>query len=134
MKKFFKQPNGMYCYFSYNGVERYDLTEKDIIDLFVQEAKDTADYEIKNAKNFGGIIEELLYRKYKESDEWLKHIGFTESYDDLVKYVPRYPKSTEYVSCNFATYGKCPSCGGTVQNGIGFKQEKCKCGQRLKWE
>jgi hypothetical protein len=26
-----------------------------------------------------------------------------------------------------------PPCGKTVQDGIGFKGEKCKCGQILKW-
>jgi hypothetical protein len=134
MKKFFKQPNGLYCYFSYNGIEGFDLTEEDIKRIYVEEAEIEADEAIKKAKNFGVIIEELLHRDTKCADEWLKQIGFTEPYETLIKYVPRKPTNQQYVGCDFTTYGKCPSCGERVQNCMGNGQEKCKCGQRLKWE
>lgn len=134
MKKFFKQPNGMYCYFSYNGVEGHDLTEDDIRKIFISEAEAEAESAIKNAENFGGIIEELLNRDATKCDEWLNHIGFTESYDNLKKYVPRKPIGGYYVSCDFTTYAKCPCCRETVISSIGGEQEQCKCGQRLKWD
>lgn len=134
MKKYFKQPNGLYCCFSYNGIEGFDLTEEDIKSIYVEEAEIEADKAIKNAKNFGAIIEELLCRHTEGADEWLKQIGFTEPYKVLIKYVPRKPTNPQYVSCDFTTYANCPSCGEKVQSGIGYSQEKCKCGQRLEWK
>lgn len=133
MRKFFKQPNGKYCCFSYNGIEGFDLTEQDIKGIFVSEAEKVAEDAIESAKNCGGIIDELLNRQAESCDEWLKQIGFTESYNELVKYVPRKPLNPQYVPCDFSTYAKCPNCNKTVQDGIGFRQEKCDCGQMLKW-
>lgn len=134
MKKFFKQPNGLYCYFSYNGVEGSDLTEEDVKRIYIEEAEIEAYDAIKNAKNFGVIIEELLCRDTKGDEVWLRQIGFTEPYDTLVKYVPRKPTEQQYVGCDFTTYAKCPSCGERVQNCMGNGQEECECGQRLKWK
>ena len=134
LKKFFKQPNGKYCYFSYNGIEGFDLTEEDIKKIYFQEAEIESDESIKKAKNFGSIIEELLQRDAKCADDWLKQIGFTEPYEILIKYVPREPKNKQYAGCDFTTYANCPSCGEIVQNCMGHGQEKCKCGQRLKWD
>lgn len=134
MKKIYKQPNGRYCYCSYKGVEKIDLSEQDILAIFLAEAEEAAKDAIKNAKNFGEIIKDSLTYNNPLSDEVLKQIGFTESYKELVKYVPRKPLDPRYVSCDFATYAKCPNCNQTVQDGIGFKQEKCCCGQMLKWE
>jgi hypothetical protein len=129
MRKFFKQPNGKYCYFSYNGIGGFNLTESDIKEIYVSEAEE----DIKNAENFGGIIKELLNKSNESSDDFLKLIGFNEPYKELVKYVPRRPVDSHYVSCDFTTYAKCPNCNKTVQDGIGFKEEKCGCGQMLKW-
>lgn len=133
MKKFFRQPNGKYCYFTYNGIGGFDLTEEDIIKLFVEEAKEEAEGAIQGAKNFGAIIEELLYRDSKHQDEWLQYIGFTEPYENLVKYVPREPLDKNYVHHDFTTYGKCPSCGNRVCVVMADEEEQCSCGQRLKW-
>ena len=134
MKYFFRQPNGKYCYFSNNGIERENLSEEDIRRIFIEEAEAEAESSIKNAKNFGEIIEELLRRNIRPCDEWLSKIGFTELYSKLVKYVPRKPINTWYVSCDFTTYGNCPACGEVVKNCMGSEQEKCKCGQRIKWD
>ena len=134
MKKFFKQPNGKYCYFSFNGIEGFDMTEEDIKEMYLREAKEQAEESIKTAKNYGAIIKELLRRGAENSDDWLKNIGFTEPYSELIKYVPRVPLHKQYASCDFATYAKCPNCNEVVQNGIGFKQEQCKCGQRIEWD
>lgn len=130
MKKFFKQPNGKYCYFSYNGIGGFNLTEKDIKDIYVLEAEE----DIKSAENFGGIIKELLNKNKEACDDFLKQIGFNEPYNELVKYVPRKPLNSRYAPCDFTTYANCPNCQKTVQDGIGFKQKKCDCGQMLKWD
>lgn len=47
MKKIFKQPNGKYCYFSYNGIGGFNLTEKDIKDIYVLEAVDKKPHSVQ---------------------------------------------------------------------------------------
>lgn len=134
MAEYFKQPNGKYCVISWNGVEKYNLTEDDVKQIFVEEAEKNAEETIKNAKNYGCIIERFLKSNISENNSFFEQIGFTEPYAELVKYVPRVPVDKQYSSCNFTTYAKCPNCKHTVQDGIGFKQEKCECGQMLDWE
>ena len=60
-------------------------------------------------------------------------MGFDRTYDELVKFIPRQPLNKAYAPCDFTTYAECPNCGTIVQDGIGHKDEKCKCGQLLKW-
>jgi hypothetical protein len=122
-----KQPNGKYCiaYSFDNQPITINLTEQDIIDKYINEANEA----IKNALHFGKLIETR-----KVSDEELREMGSDKTYAELIKYVPLEPKNTRYASCDFATYGECPSCGDRVQDGIGLTHEKCsKCGQLLKW-
>lgn len=131
-----KQPNGKYCVINYaDEVTHYNLTELDIIDMYIKDAKAC----IGNASNYGYLISKTIRDGHDErtnniSDNMLKEMGFDKKYNELVKFVPRKPIHQVYVSCDFATYGECPSCGKTVADGMGHKDEKCKhCGQLLKW-
>ena len=122
-----KQPNGKYCIVDYAGdVRKYNLTDIDIINMYIEDAKAC----IGAAKHYGNIIKETK----NISDDVLKEMGFNQTYDDLLKFIPRKPTHQEYAHCDFTTYGDCPNCGKTVMDGIGGKDEKCRyCGQILKW-
>lgn len=121
-----KQPNGKYCVVDYAGdVRHYNLTEQDIINMYIEDAKAC----IGAAKHYV----EIIAKTDEISDDMLKEMGFDRPYNELVKYVPRKPVKQNYAPCDFATYGKCPNCGRTVQDGIGYRDEKCECGQLLKW-
>lgn len=127
-----KQPNEKYCVVTYNGeVSCYNLTEQDIIDLYIEDAK----AHIGVARHYGSLIAETIsYEGTKDiSDDVLKEMGFSKTYDELVKFVPRKPSKIWYVNYDFTTYGTCPNCNGTVRNGMGHTDEQCKCGQLLKW-
>ena len=103
--------------------------------MYIEKAKT----DMLNAQHYGKIIENMEYGERHNSqnnisDEQLVLMGFDKSYSELVKFIPRIPLQEQYVSCDFATYGKCPSCMETVTNGIGGKDVKCRhCGQLLKW-
>lgn len=121
-----KQPNGKYCVVDYAGdVRHYNLTEQDIINMYIEDAKAC----IGAAKHYV----EIIVKTDEISDDMLKEMGFDRPYNELVKYVPRNPVKQNYAPCDFTIYGKCPNCGRTVQDGIGYRDEKCECGQLLKW-
>lgn len=130
-----KQPNEKYCIVDYAGeVRRYNLTEQDIINMYIEDAKAC----IGAAEHYGKIIKETVNvyngQTYDIDDDVLKEMGFDKPYKELVKFIPRKPINTQYAPCDFATYGKCPNCGGSVQDGMGHRDEKCsKCCQLLKW-
>lgn len=130
-----KQPNEKYCIVDYAGsIRRYNLTEQDIINMYIEDAKTC----IGAAKHYGNIIAETVNSYSRETNDIpndiLKKMGFDKTYDELVKFVPIKPINTQYAPYDFTTYGKCPTCSGSVQDGIGHKDEKCsKCGQLLKW-
>ena len=130
-----KQPNGNYCITDYSGnIKHYNLTEQDIINMYIEEAKS----HIGAAEHYGNLIAKTVSVYSRKTNDIpnniLKKMGFDKTYDELVKFVPRTPIDTQYASCDFATYGKCPNCGESVRDGMGGKDEKCKsCGQLLKW-
>ena len=82
--------------------------------------------EIKISKLKRDIEEYDLERKLEVSKNRLK-------YSDKVD-VPTKVLSKEYVSCDFCTYGKCPTCGSSVSYGMGRSDEECpNCTQKLLW-
>lgn len=130
-----KQPNGKYCIVNYSGeVTKYNLTDQDIINMYIEDAKAC----IGKAGHYGNIIEKTIISGYKEKinnipDDILKEMGFDKSYNDLVKFVQRKPINKAYAPCDFTTYAECPNCGKSVRDGMGHTDEKCSCGQLLKW-
>lgn len=131
-----KQPNGKYCSVDYQGrVKFFNYTEQDIIDIYIEKAKE----DINNAEHYGKIVENIecgdsCRIKRTIFDEHLELMGFDKPYNELVKFVPRIPINKRYASVDFATYGLCPHCGATVKDGMGGKDETCgSCGQVLKW-
>lgn len=131
MSKYFKQPNGLYCYVLSGYLPKFNLTEQDVIDEFVCVAESRAKEAIANAESYGHIIAELSPQYAEANDKCLSQMGFTEPYSELVKYVPRRVINQEYH--DFTTFGNCPSCGKGVQNCMGHGPKKCDCGQMLKW-
>ena len=130
-----KQPNGKYCCLDWMGAVVFDnYTEQDVINMYIENAKK----DIGKAKHYGEIIVRNEYGDSKGmkmiSDAQLESMGFDKPYKELVKFVPRKPINTQYASCDFATYGKCPNCGCGVRDGMGGTDEKCRvCGQLLRW-
>lgn len=131
-----KQPNGKYCCLDYYGRINYaNYTKQDIVNLYIENAKK----DIENSKHFGEIIKRIadgnsIKVEKVVDDKVLKSMGFDKPYKELVKFIPSEPINQIYVSCDFATYGNCPNCGGSVRDGMGHTDEKCgKCGQLLKW-
>ena len=63
---YYKQPNGRYCRYStiVDCVTDYNMTEDDILKLFVERAIDDARNFIKNEKNFREFEE--LTKKYED--------------------------------------------------------------------
>lgn len=125
-----KQPNGKFCITKLNGdIEKMNLTEEEYIALVAERAKEQAKKDLADAENLGKLVE-----LEKVTDQQLKEMGSDRTLAELIIYVPREPKDKHYAGCDFTTYAKCPNCGKKVQDGIGYKDKKCKCGQVLKWE
>lgn len=134
--KIYKQPNGKYCMMSpyCGGGVNQNLSEQDIIDRYIEEAKRKAENDIREAKNFGNIIEDIrpdYFAKGIKVDDVLKEMGFEKPYNELIKYVPKKPLHQEYH--DFTTYGTCPNCKEQVSICMESGIKKCKCGQMLDW-
>ena len=134
MAELIKQPNGKYCSADYYGeLEFFNFTEEDVINRYIKKAKT----DLEKSYHFGELIKRMekadSYDKKIINDKQLKDMGYDKSFKELVKYIPRKPRDTHYIVCDFATHGKCPTCGEKVVDGIGHKDGKCKCGQLLDW-
>ena len=135
--KIYKQPNGKYCMMSpyCGGGLNQNLSEQDIIDRYIEEAKRNAENDIKEAKSFGKIIEDIrpdYFAKGIKVDDVLKEMGFDKPYNELILYVPKKPIHQEYH--DFTTYGICPNCEKRVSVCMDGGIKKCDCGQMLDWE
>lgn len=82
-----KQPNGLYCRFSsvVDTVTHTNLTEKDVVDLFVemavQDAKERAEYVLKHSvHDFKEVMEDFMpyNNTIEEIDELVKEMGQEE--------------------------------------------------------
>ena len=78
-----KQPNGLYCRFSsvVDTVTHTNMTEKDVVDLFVKNAKEEVEYVLKHrVHNFKDVIEDFMpyNNTVEEIDELVKEIGQKE--------------------------------------------------------
>ena len=124
-----RQPNGKLCMCDWTGkVEMMNLTEEDYVEYCANKAREFVNDEA-NIKSFGELI-----RLQKVTDKELKEMGSDKTFAELLKYLPLEPKHQQYAPINFATYGKCPTCEETVQDGMGLTHHQCpKCNQRLKW-
>ena len=124
-----KQPNGKICVCSYDGtVEKMNLTEDEYIAYCIELAKEESKNNLDSIQNFGKLIE-----KQKVTEEQLKEMGSNKQLSELLKFVPRKPLNTQYITVNFETQGICPNCGKIVVNGMGGTDKKCSCGQILLW-
>lgn len=135
MKELIKQPNGKYCSVDFKGAILFDnFSEQDVINMYIEQAKQ----DMENAEHFTEVIKRLSRADRHNSsliDEFrLQAMGFDKPYKELIKYIPREPLNQHYVGHDCTTYGICPNCNKGVQDGMGFKEEKCShCGQLLKW-
>lgn len=135
----FKQPNGKYATLSdhlyYKGAKnitlKTNLTEDEVIEAFMIEARDRAKNIMKTDKlqiSAKSMIEAHF------TDKQYKQMGFSGGYDELKKFVPAHVENQSYCGHDCTTYGKCPTCGETVQNGMGGTDKVCPiCQQILTW-
>jgi hypothetical protein len=130
-----KQPNGKYLTYSLFRKTTINLTEQDVINIYVKEAEEQAKRDMQEAHGLDCVLkDELKFGKQYLTERNLRDMGINLSKSELLKRVPLVPKNQKYFGCNFETVGECPSCGNKVVNGIGFKETKCrKCTQMLDW-
>lgn len=124
-----RQPNGKICMCDWTGkIERMNLTEDDYVEYCAAKAREYINNP-DNIEHFGKLIE-----RQKVTDEELKEMGSEKTLEELLKFVPRKPLHMQYISVNFETQGRCPSCGGVVVDGMGGTDDKCgRCNQLLSW-
>ena len=120
-----KQPNGKYCSVNYDGNFIFNnYTEEEIVKMYIVMAND----DMENSEHYGVIVERFLNNNKEMNNDLLKYLGFEQSWEELIKHIPRMP-------LNITIYAKCPACGKMVVDGIGETDKKCRhCGQMLKWE
>lgn len=124
----FIQPNGKICIVEPHTL-LYNFSKEEFIEYEKQKAEENAKYQMQNPSNISDII-----RFKKISDTQLKEMGYDKTYEEMIKYVPKRVKQCKYSGRDCTTYGKCPTCGASVQDGIGFTNDQCsKCGQILDW-
>ena len=75
---YYKQPNGRFCRYSTicDAVTDYNMSEYDIIKLFVENAIDDAKKFINNERNFHDFDE--LCDKFKDGNNWTGEMSVKE--------------------------------------------------------
>ena len=124
----FIQPNGKICVVELGRLV-HNLTEQEYIEYEKKKAAEKALEKLKTPNTIGDV---LKYRPI--SDEQLKEMGYDKTYEEMMKHIPKRVEQCSYSGRDCTTYGKCPTCGASVQDGIGLTNEQCpKCGQILDW-
>lgn len=77
---FAKQPNGLYCRFSsvVDAITHYNLTKEDVINYFVEKAKEEAEYVLEHRLHtFDEVIDDFMPFNctIEEIDHYLKEMG-----------------------------------------------------------
>lgn len=124
----FVQANGKICILERNDLV-CNLTEEEYVEYEKKKAEEYAREKLKNPNTIGDVL------KYKQiTNKQLKAMGYDKTYEEMMKYIPKRVERCGYSGRDCTTYGKCPTCGTSVQDGIGFTEEQCpKCGQMLDW-
>ena len=130
-----KQPNGKYLTYSLLHEATINLTEQDVINIYIIAAEKRARQDMQDANGLDYVLkDEFKYGRQVLTEKELKDMGINLTKSELLKRVPLIPRNQNYFGCNFETVGECPSCGEQVRNGIGLKETKCrKCTQMLDW-
>ena len=77
---FAKQPNGLYCRFSsvVDSITHYNLTKEDVINYFVEKAKEEADYMLEHRLHtFEEVVDDCMpfNNTIEEIDQYVKEMG-----------------------------------------------------------
>ena len=124
-----KQPNGKYSYMKDDKIIT-NLLADDYVSIKKQEAKTRAIKELQECSD----SPVYLIENYNPSDEELKSMGYEKTYDEMIKYIPKKVTHRSYSGRDCTEYGKCPTCGNPVMDGIGHTDKVCRnCNQTLKW-
>lgn len=75
---YYKQPNGRFCRYSTicDAITDYNMTEYDIVKIFVEHAIDDAKKFINDEKNFRDFDE--LCKKFEEGNNWIGEMSVKE--------------------------------------------------------
>ena len=127
-----KQPNGKYCYVNPSNLTMaINLTKEEYKEMRIAQTIMQVENELHEG-NLSPIVDLIKYRKV--SDEQLKSMGYEKTYEEMCKYIPKRVVNSRYYGRDCTSYGKCPTCGAPVQDGIGGTDKVCKkCNQVLKW-
>ncbi len=125
-----KQPNGKYCYAERNSLAM-NLTKEDYTEMRIAQTMIQIERELQE-ENLSPIVDLIKHRRV--SDDQLKSMGYEKTYEEMCKYIPKKVTNTSYYGRDCTTYGNCPTCDASVQDGIGHTDKVCrKCNQVLQW-
>ena len=77
---FAKQPNGLFCRFSsvVDTITHYNMTREEVIDYFIEKAKEDAEYVLENRLHkFEQIVDDFVpyNNTIEEFDQFVKNMG-----------------------------------------------------------
>ena len=107
------------------------MTKEEYIKYILEDTREYLERQFE--ENDFASIQSLL--KYKTlSDEQLNLMGYEKTYEEMLKYIPKCVTDKTFVPRDCTTYGKCPTCGSEIQDGIARTDNPCpKCNQVLLW-